>query len=448
MTEQHASQAWTGWVLMAAVAAIGSNSLVLSPLLGDVAASLATDPVAVSRAIAAYGGMTALSALLSGPQIDRFGQRRALLAGLVLLADGMALSAAAPGWIALAGGQAVAGLGAGIALPAIYGLATLTAAPGRESRALGRVLTGWSVAMVAGVPAAAAIADRFGWRSVFVLLAGVMAAALIGCCRLPAVRPAEPRRPAAPLLAPLRLPAVGRLLLVCLAFMGAFYGTYAFFGAHVRQALGLSAGEAGILVAAYGLGFAAAGLGDRWIDRLGARRLHPAVLLATAGIYALMVPAPAGIPAAAALAGAWGLANHFGLNILVLRLAAAAPQARGAVLGLNSAVTYLAVLLGVAGAGWVHPAIGFSGIAAAAALLSAMAAAIALGGRTGQMTAIGTAQEDGTWRTNASPLPAPAAPSCRPGSTGRPARPGPMSCSPTASPAPRTAWPPRASPPG
>lgn len=50
--------------------------------------------------------------------------------------------------------------------------------------------------------------------------------------------------------------------------------------------------------------------------------------------------------AASALAGLaliWGIVQHLGLNFVVSRLAGLDASQRGAVLGLNSAVTYLAV---------------------------------------------------------------------------------------------------------
>ena len=60
-------------LLLLGIAVTGSNSLVLSPILADVALGLGTTPVAVSRALAAYGGATALSAFLLAPRIDRVG---------------------------------------------------------------------------------------------------------------------------------------------------------------------------------------------------------------------------------------------------------------------------------------------------------------------------------------------------------------------------------------
>ncbi|HMG51107.1 MAG TPA: MFS transporter [Inquilinus sp.] len=369
-------------ILTAGIAVVGSNSLVLSPILGDVATAMAATPVAVSRAIAAYGGATALSAFLLAPQIDRIGPRRALFAGMAGLIAATLLSALASHWLMLTAAQALAGLGAGVILPSIYTLATTIAPPGRESRVLGRVLTGWSVSMVAGVPAAAFIAETLGWRAVFLLLAGLAALALPGIARLPAHsgRAAAARPGPAALVAPLAYPGVPALL-ICLGFMASFYGVYAFIGDHVRSQLGLSAGQAGLIVLTYGLGFGAASFGDGLVDRLGPRRLFPAILVAVAAIYALMLPAAHSFTAIAALTGLWGFANHFGLNILVLQLSQAKPEARGAVLGLNSAVTYLGVLVGTGLAGVGYAGAGFQPVAvgaAAACLTAALVAATAL----------------------------------------------------------------------
>jgi predicted MFS family arabinose efflux permease len=179
------------------------------------------------------------------------------------------------------------------------------------------------------------------------------------------------------LLAPLGHPRVPALLAICLVFMAAFYGVYAFVGDHVRATLGVPASGAGLLVLAYGLGFGGASLGDQLIDRAGPARVLPWAMLAVAAVYALLAPATASFPAVVALAALWGLMNHFGLNALILLLSRARPDGRGAVLGLNSAVTYLGALLGTAAAGALCPRAGFAALSFAAAGLVAGAALVA-----------------------------------------------------------------------
>lgn len=366
-------------ILTLGIAVVGSNSLVLSPILADVAKALDTGAVQVSRALAAYGGATALSAFLLAPQIDRLGARRMLRIGLTGLMLAMLGCAAAEHWLLLAGAQVLAGLGAGVVLPSIYALATAIAPPGRESRVLGRVLTGWSLSMVAGVPAAALLADGLGWRACFLVLAALAALTLPGAARLPRQSSPGPRAsgPAA-LLAPLRYPRVPALFLVCLAYMASFYGVYAFVGDQVRLLHGLSASGAGLIVLAYGIGFGAASLGDGLVDRLGPRRVFPPTLAALAAIYAALPAVAGSLPLVLAVAGAWGFANHFGLNVLVLLLSRAKPEKRGAVLGLNSAVTYVGALGGVAAAGLLYGGPGFAAVGLGAALLMGAAALLAL----------------------------------------------------------------------
>ena len=363
-------------VLTLGIAVTGSNSLVLSPILADVAQALGTTPVAVSRAIAAYGGATALSAFLLAPRIDRVGPRRALSAGMGAMAVAMLLSAGAGHWAVLALAQALAGLGAGIVLPSIYALATSIAPKDAEAAVLGRVLTGWSLSLVVGVPAAALLTDLAGWRAPFLVLAALAVASLAGTLRLPEARPAQPE-PATSPLAALGFPSVPPLLLVCLAFMAAFYGTYAFVGDAVRQATGASAGMTGVIVLSYGIGFGLANLADRRVDRLGAETVLPWALAAVAGIYLALILATAALWSAAAATLAWGFGNHLCLNTLIVLLARANPERRGAVLGLNSAVTYLGALVGTGGAGLLLPQAGFAAICLAAATLVAAAALVA-----------------------------------------------------------------------
>ena len=179
------------WVLLAGVAVVGAQALLLAPVLPDVARTLDTGPAAIGRALGAYGAATAVAAFTVGRALDRLPRRATLRAAAALMASGLLVCAAAPNAVVLAAGQAVAGLAAGVTLPATYASAGEIAPVGAETRVMGRVLLGWSVAMVAGVPAAAALGDLIGWRGVFVVLAA-LAAAMVGLYRvLPAGIPSR-----------------------------------------------------------------------------------------------------------------------------------------------------------------------------------------------------------------------------------------------------------------
>ncbi|TPM60923.1 MFS transporter [Mesorhizobium sp. B2-2-4] len=364
------------YLLTGCIAVIGSNSLVLGPIAPAVAVSFATSVPVVMMAAAAFGLGTSASALFLARYIDRVGARRMLQAALLLLTLALVASAVAPTVTALVAAQLLTGIAAGVAMPAIYASSAAIAPPGRESGTIGVVLTGWTLSMVAGVSLSAVLADLVHWRAVFAAVALLAALALgsLTASSLPDVRKAGPAP--APLEA-LGIPGIVPLLIACGAFMTAFYGVYGYLGDHLHSGLGQPVSANGLAALAYGAGFGTAALFDGIIDRLGARRVMPFAYLLVAIVYVAIAATSNSYGMTLAMVAAWGLANHFGLNVLVMRLSALDPSRRGTIMGLNSAVTYLAVFVGTTGFGPLYSDFGFAASAMVAALLMLVAASAA-----------------------------------------------------------------------
>lgn len=355
-------------LLMAAVTLVGSNSLALSPIAVEVGRGFGgASAQEVLVAASLFGAGTALAAVGIAPFADRIGLSRALFAALVVLALGMVGTALAPSlwvvWVA----QGVAGLGSGVALPATYGLAAEIAPKGRESTFMGRVLMGWTLSLVFGASAAALIAEVAGWRAVHGALAGLGGVVLLALALSPRMGEVRAAQGVAPWAA-LRVPGIGPALLVAGGYMAAFYGLYAYFAAHLQAGLGWPVWMAGAVPLVYGIGFGAAALGDPWIDRWGARVVAP-------WVFGVLVVQYLGLALAAGNAWAlvagcltWGMINHMGLNLIVGRLAGMDAARRGAILGLNSGVTYLAMFVATAGFGWIEAGWGFAACAVVAAV--------------------------------------------------------------------------------
>jgi len=335
------------WILMCAIGVVGSNSLVLSPIASDVAAGFdGTAASDVMMASAVYGGATALSALFLAPRADQIGLKRALILALMTLIVALVGSAAAPSLSVLIAAQGLAGFGAGLALPATYGLAADVTPKGEESATLGKVLTGWTLSLVAGVSFSALLADVLHWRAVFGGMAAMSAGLILLVARMQ-VAEREAVEAVSPFKA-FRVPGLLPILLAVVAFMSAFYGLYGFLGAHMTTVLGYSTGVAGLAALTYGIGFGAVAPLDRLIDRFGATRAAPVVFGALVLVYLLMsllAGQGAGIFVGCLL---WGAVNHVGLNIMVGQLTALSPDQRGAILGIYSATTYVAMFVGTA----------------------------------------------------------------------------------------------------
>lgn len=362
------------WLLMAAIGVVGSNSLVLSPIAADVAGSFAGRAAPdVLAASAVYGAGTAISALVLAPRADRIGLLRALRLALSGLAMALGLSAVAPTLVVLGAAQAIAGLAAGLALPAIYGLAADVAPRGQESATLGKVLTGWTLSLVASVALSAVLADFVHWRAVYALLGsvGLLLVALLR--RTDIVERARADHVTSPLGA-LRIRGLPLILGGVACYMAAFYGLYAYLGTHMTETLGLSTALAGMAALSYGVGFGFAAPLDRLIDRHGAVSAAPVAFAALLAIYLCLAAVSQHWALVLAACLLWGAANHLGLNLLVGQLTALSPNERGTILGLYSAVTYAAMFTGTATFKPVFEQGGFS----AAALLSAACIAPAL----------------------------------------------------------------------
>ncbi|MEL6511122.1 MAG: MFS transporter [Pseudomonadota bacterium] len=351
------------WLLMLGISIVGSNSLVLSPIATDVAVSLprssATD---VMFASAVYGAATAISALTLAPKADQIGLRRALFFALIGLCLAMAICASSTVLWVLIVGQALAGLAAGLALPAIYGLAAEIAPKGHESETLGNVLTGWTLSLVTGVSLSAVLTDFLHWRIVFVVL-GSTGLILLIALRQAEISETRPTEKATSPLEAIRITGLPPILFAVACYMAAFYGLYAYLGTHLTQALGIATGIAGLAALSYGVGFGVVAPLDRFIDQHGATKAAPVVFVTLLCVYVgLSLLAPFGM-ALIVFCFMWGAANHLGLNILVGQLTALSPGQRATILGLYSAVTYAAMFVGTTVFKVVFEAYDFSVIA-------------------------------------------------------------------------------------
>lgn len=363
--------------LMLAVTMVGGQSLMAAPLLPDIAGTFGIAAAQVGLGIGAFGGATALAALLLAPRLDRTARGRVLGGALALSALALATVATAPGLPVLAAGQALGGVAAGIVLPTAYATAGDLAPPRARGLWVGRVLMGWSLALVLGVPVAGALGEAVGWRGVYALAAVAALGAALVALRLDDPRPATARAGAPIRLAALAgRPDILRLLAVSALIMAGFYGNYAYLGAHVRAVHGTGAGAAGALVLAFGLGFAVAACLGGWVDRLGPPRALALTAVALAATYAALPAAVPTLPALLAVLAALGLVQQLALTALVSLLNDTGPR-RPAAMASNSAIGYAGYMAGTAVMGRVFDAAGYGAVSAVSVGLLLAAAMVA-----------------------------------------------------------------------
>ena len=365
--------------LMCAVATVGATIFAISPLLVEVAAAFSVPVARAGALLTVFSIAIAVVAPVVGLAAQRLPRDRVIVAGLLVFAFAWAAAGSASSFEWLLGAAALAGGATGAVLPAAYAYAGDLSRYDERAHVMGRIVSGWSLAILVVVPVMAVTAQSVDWRWAFGALA--LAASAIALLLALAPRPAlaAPDVPvgAQSVAGSLRQVLRDRptvLVLVCNGIdMGAFYAVYAFIGAEMHRLNGFGPALSGLVVAAYGLGLALVTFNGRAIDRIGKKRTAVGALLSL-GVVLSALPWLAASPIAMA-AGivVWGCVQGSFFTSITALATEQIPRLRGVVTALLSASTYVGVTLYslVAAALYQSPGYWAVGLASAAGCLVA-----------------------------------------------------------------------------
>ncbi len=339
--------------------AIGVSEFAAMGLLPYYAADLGVDEPTAGHAISAY----ALGVVVGAPVLAVLSARvaRKIMLMWLILAFALAnlLSAVVPAMGALTFSRVLAGLPHG----AYLGIAMLFAADllpkGRRATGVAQVMLGLTLANVIGVPAAGAIGQAVGWRSLFYI---VTALALLSAAMILKNAPYEcPDPDSSPLreLGALRNRAVWLSLLVGAVGFGGVFAVYSYLSAAMIDSTDAPTYAIPLALSAFGVG---ATIGNMLAGRLASwsRFGGALVLLAGMAVVPLVYTAVIG-NWALMVATIFLLGMTAGLVIpLQMRLMDVAGEAQTLAATLNHAAFNLANALGpflaglalTAGYGW------------------------------------------------------------------------------------------------
>ncbi len=350
--------------------------LVMAPVLTQLSDEFGVSTGTAGLVAAAYGGPGVVTGLLVGPYSDRFGRKRFLVAGALIMGVFTILSALAPSFEMLMAARAIAGIGGSLIFPNANALIGDLFPYRERGGAMATVIGFNTMASVIGVPVAGVVAEATSWRvsvglvGVIAIVAGVGLAAFL--------------RPTTSNINENRIWAMYRLILrnpsavaaVISSFLGSLYWftwmTYlvVFF----QQTYGLSEGTAATYSLTLGLGvLIGSQIGGRIGDRIGHRRVVAGTIVASGVILLALTNAPPPLLAAAAmnLVLSAVIGARFATNMSLLT--EQVPEARGTLFAFSSATASLSIVAGAAIGGIFVDTIGFGAIGVfcmAAALLS------------------------------------------------------------------------------
>lgn len=381
--------------LFIATLALGTDEFVIAGVLNTVANDLSVTPGIAGQLVTAYALAFALGAPVLAVWLDRYPRHLVIGGGLTVFVLANLGCSLAPDLAALLVLRLVAGLSAAAVSTSAFAAAAEGSPEGKQGTYLSIVTAGLTVALFTGVPVGTWVASTWGWRSTFLLIAAIAAlAAVIAVATMPRLPGSVPMSLGAR-VAPLRRPAVLRM--VSAIFLCGTGGLmfYTFLGPITVHTLGTDAQLPGLLLTVGLVGVVAALLGGRLTDSHGPRRARLAVLGGHALALAIMttlvvVAAPLwmfGTGIAVWSVFAWALNPPMQASTI-----AAAPQAAMTAVSLNISGLYLGTAAAGALGGLVLDHLGTPAIPIVGAIALAGACALAAPAIRTQTDAVDTQQ--------------------------------------------------------
>ena len=162
------------WLLLLVLAAVqfthSMDFMVMMPLGPQCREELSINPQQFALVVSSYGFSAAIAGFLAAFFIDRFDRKVTLLVLYAGLITGTLLCAIAPGYWSLTLARIVAGAFGGIGGAFILVIIGDAFPEIRRGRATGVVMTAFSIASIAGLPAGIMLGNRFGVRTPFGIL--------------------------------------------------------------------------------------------------------------------------------------------------------------------------------------------------------------------------------------------------------------------------------------
>ncbi len=367
------------------------DAQIISPLLPEVMRDFHISTASAGMAVTVYSIASAGWTLAVGPLSDHFGR----LVFLRLAAVAFSLSAVVVflseyfGLYLLA--RFMAGLGGGTISACVMAQMADLFPYEQRGRAMGLISMMYSAAGIIGIPAATWIAEHWGWRVIYVIIAVAMAplaffihgrgvitnrnsaAALSEIPVWPAIR--QQLRTYAGYWAAVH---TRRGLLLAVTYSGTTSGLVTYLGAYLASAFQMPLSTIGLVFLTTGVFSTVGGISGGWLsDHVGKRRMIMAGSFLLIGVLLLVPLADSRWQIFALFAvGGFILASREGAYQALISELAPAMQ-RGAYIALRNATSQIAIAFSAAIGGFLYVKYGFQAVCYYAAVLSLLAVVIA-----------------------------------------------------------------------
>jgi len=355
-----------------------------APFLIDMAHDLASSVPIVANLLAMTSIAWGAAAMFSGAGSNRWGRRPFLVLGPLALAA-MAVGIAQSGsFAAVALWATLGGACCGMFTGPIFTEVSHRVGPHQQGRALGWVMSGQSLTLLVGVPLAAWLGGRIGWRGVSMCVAAL---AVLAACGLWATTGGQAggsarsvHRPSlrAALSGPvLRLLSMGVAERVCYGLVAVYFATF------LQASFSLTVDAVALPLAVFATGnILGTILGGHLADRFSNRLAMYAAAMLASGVAALALFFWVGdLTTSVGLGFVYVFFNAIARPSLMASLGDVDEHVRGTVMGLNVTCSSLGWLGAASLGGWMIATVGFAGFGPLAMAMAILGAVLAMARR-------------------------------------------------------------------
>ncbi|MBY8911796.1 MFS transporter [Bacillus sp. YC2] len=350
------------------VFAAGSEELVISPLLPDLARAFSSDVSVLALSISIYGVMIFIGAPLLVPLGDKYSRELSLMAGLLIFIAGTVICALAQNIFFFFLGRALSGLAAGAFVPTAYAVVGDRVPYAYRGKVMGLIVSSWSLALIFGVPFGSFIGGVMNWRWtfwIFAIMAVLVASLIVFEVRRHAAEKGEQEeneQPAGTFRDALKVPRVPVYITITFCNMIGFYGMYSFLGTYLHHVFSGGNTAAGLLIMIYGIGFSMSVFTGKIADKAGKMRSLITAMAVISIWLACLAYAPSSMPFLVIGLFIWGLMQSLTVTLLSTILSDCSKRHRGKIMAFYSLASNLAVTLGSAVMGPVYVGYGYAAV--------------------------------------------------------------------------------------
>ncbi|EJV56237.1 MFS transporter [Bacillus cereus] len=340
---------------------VGMDSLVVSPLIPNIAKSTATPMEKGGWLITSYALFYGLTAPFFGPISDKFGRKQMIVTGMFIFSIGTFCTGLTQDFNTILVFRALTGLSGAMIMPSIFALIGDKTPYKMRGMAMGMVMGAMVGSTVLGVPIGAFLTSVGNWQWTFYGI-GILAmlVAIIVMIMLPKTPPTNQIPVSAPVAMVSTIKTAFTNTSIFFALLSTFLwtiglqGMFSYIGVYYKENFDFSVEKTGMVIFLAGAGSIIGNvIGGKLADKIGKKVvISIATIIAAIGVISFSLLTEHLI-SAIIVHVVWSTSIGFGQSSLTALISELSPKVRGTVMALNSSAMYIGMMFASASASWL-----------------------------------------------------------------------------------------------